>query len=96
MTCNSTTRFDVIAVDLKSNRVRILSTSRDEENADAIVTMAVMRRGVEEEFFGAVPAEMYKDGDFWHGNGSQTQEGDDPFDISDTELASERGYDGDM
>lgn len=68
-TTTSSSLYDVVAVDFKSSKVRIPSTSRDEANAEAVVAMAVMRRGVEVEFFGAVPAGMYKDGEEWHGNG---------------------------
>jgi hypothetical protein len=33
------------------------------------VTMAVMRRGVEEEFYSKVPAGAYHEGDEWTGKG---------------------------
>ena len=87
--------FDVVAVNFKSNHVRILSTSRDGENADAIVTMAVMRRGIEEEFFGVVPAGMYKDGDRWHGNGSQDNDTSD-LDLSDTQHKAQARLQGEL
>lgn len=59
--------YDVVAVDLESNVVRILETSKTESNAEAIVRMAVMRRGVDKEFFSEVPAGLYENGDTWHG-----------------------------
>ena len=40
-----------------------------EKNAEAVVNMAVMRKGVESEFFSEVPAGKYKEGDTWKGNG---------------------------
>ena len=59
--------FDVVAVNLATLRVRLLAETKTEKNADAIVTMAVMRRGVDEEFFTAVPAGTYTEGDIWEG-----------------------------
>ena len=46
--------FNVVAVDLETGAERVLAENKTERNADAIVTMAVMRRGVENEFFKAV------------------------------------------
>lgn len=48
--------FDVVAVNLKTGAERHIDTGKTERNAEAIVLMAVMRRGVEEEFFKTVPA----------------------------------------
>ena len=59
--------FDVIAVNLETVRVRLIAEDKTERNADAIENMAVMRRGVEEEFFVTVPHGVYKDGDTWEG-----------------------------
>ena len=47
--------FDVIAVEIATGKKRIIAENKTEEDAEAIVMMAVMRRGVEEEFFKAVP-----------------------------------------
>jgi hypothetical protein len=60
-------KYDVVAVDIESGVVRIIAHAKDEENAEAIVKMAVMRRGVDEEFFSAVPEATYQEGDFWKG-----------------------------
>lgn len=57
--------FDVVAVGIDSNVVRLLDTGKTKENAEAIVKLAVMRRGVNEEFFAEVPAGKYRDGDQW-------------------------------
>lgn len=48
--------FDVVAVNLTTGAARHLDTGKTERNAEAIVSMAVMRRGVDEEFFKTVPA----------------------------------------
>lgn len=56
--------FDVIEVETAApHRVRVLAANKTEENAEAIVRMAVMRRGVEHHFFTAAPPGKYKDGD---------------------------------
>lgn len=55
--------FDVVAVNLDTSKVRILDRNKTMENAEAIVKMAVMRRGVEDEFFAECPAGKFKDGD---------------------------------
>lgn len=44
--------FDVIEIEHAiPNRIRVIDTDKTEENAEAIVKMAVMRRGVEHSFF---------------------------------------------
>ncbi len=49
--------FDVIEVEIASpENVRVIAEGKTEGNADAIVKMAVIRRGVENHFFMAVPA----------------------------------------
>lgn len=47
--------YDVVAVNLVTKKKRTLATDKTETNADAIVSMAVARRGVETEFFKKVP-----------------------------------------
>ena len=59
------TTFDVVAVEMKSLRVRLIAEGKSERAAEGIVNMAVMRRGVEVEFFAEVPAGSYSDGDLW-------------------------------
>ena len=59
--------FDVVAVNMDTNKVRLMAESKSERNAEAIVMMAVGRRGVEEEFFAEVPHGKYKAGDTWAG-----------------------------
>ncbi|MGA8615153.1 MAG: hypothetical protein WB760_26430 [Xanthobacteraceae bacterium] len=56
--------FDVIAVQIKApHTVRIMDRNMTSENAEAYIKMAVIRRGVDDEFFKAVPAAKYRDGD---------------------------------
>ncbi len=55
--------FDIIAVSLATNVVRIIAENKTERNAEAIVNMAVMRRGTSEEFFTEVPAGSCQNGD---------------------------------
>lgn len=45
----------VVATSLKTGERRILSGCQTKAEAEAIVRMAVMRRGVDEEFFTAEP-----------------------------------------
>jgi hypothetical protein len=64
---NTTTQaaklFDVVAVDMETMKVRLLATDKTEANAEAIVNIAVMRNGVDKEFFTTVPLGKYKTGD---------------------------------
>lgn len=60
--------FDVVAVNLDTNKVRLIANGKTKENAEAIQNMAVMRRGVDEEFFAACTSRKYKEGDLWTGN----------------------------
>lgn len=56
--------LDVIEVQIKApHAIRIIDRNRDERNAEAVVNMAIMRRGVEDHFFTTVPAGKYRDGD---------------------------------
>lgn len=55
--------FDVVAVTIETGKVRLLAENKSERNAEAIVMMAVARRGVDKEFYTEVPAGKYKDGD---------------------------------
>ena len=60
--------YDILGVSLtKPNRVRVMATEKDYQNAEAYVNMAVLRRGVTEEFFVAVPTGTYQDGEAWVG-----------------------------
>ena len=50
--------FDVIAVNIETGEKRVMATRLEERNAEAFIAMAVARRGVEEEFYKAVPAQL--------------------------------------
>ncbi len=45
--------FNVYAQNIRTGERRLLAEGKTERNAEAIVDMAVIRRGVEEEFFFA-------------------------------------------
>ena len=55
--------FDVVAVDQTTYEVRLLAQRKTLRNAEAVVTMAVGRLGVETDFYTKVPTGKYKDGD---------------------------------
>lgn len=55
--------FDVVAVNLETNRVRFIATDKSERAAESIENMAVYRRGVETECFATVPHGTYQEGD---------------------------------
>lgn len=57
--------FDVVAVNLKTSKIRMMAQDKTKPNAEAVVKMAVFRRGVDEEFFAECKAGEYKDGDLW-------------------------------
>lgn len=54
---------DVIAVNLETSKIRMFGENKTMRNADAIIKMAVARRGCDEEFYTEAPAGKYKEGD---------------------------------
>lgn len=52
----SAQRFNVVAVSAASGAKRVIATDKSERDAEAIIAMAVARRGVAEEFFKMEPA----------------------------------------
>lgn len=48
--------WDVVAVNIKTGMTRVMDRDMTEPNAEAYIRFAVMRRGVDTEFFKAVPA----------------------------------------
>jgi hypothetical protein len=53
---NPTTQlYDVVAIRYDTRARRTLAERKTLEDADAVIKMAVIRRGVEEEFYKAVP-----------------------------------------
>lgn len=59
----NTELFDTVAVNIKTKKVRIFGRNNDQRNADAIIRMAVMRRGVDEEFYVNTKTGKYNVGD---------------------------------
>jgi len=59
--------FDVVAINLENHTVRVFYRNKDERNADAIINMAVIRRGVEKEFYVKTTPFQYNDGDKYTG-----------------------------
>lgn len=57
--------YDVFAVNIKTQKVRMMERGVTKNNAEAYITLAVVRRGVEKEFFAEAPAGTYDDGDIW-------------------------------
>lgn len=53
--------FDVVAVDFRTKKARIMATNKTAANAEAFIDMAIMRRGVEFEYYKAVPADTVSD-----------------------------------
>jgi hypothetical protein len=47
--------FSVYAVNIKTGERRLMDKDKTERNAEAFIKMAVIRRGVEEEFYVKAP-----------------------------------------
>ena len=63
--------LDVVEVEMQTGKVsRVIARSKDSRNAEAIVNMAVARRGVTDHFFAAVLAAKYREGDEYVGTGT--------------------------
>jgi hypothetical protein len=66
--------YDVVGVQIGGkSTVRMMAEGKTIPNAEAIVKMAVMRRGVNDEFFCEVPAGLYKEGERWEGREKQNR-----------------------
>ena len=57
--------YDVLAVNIGNHKVRIIGEKKTLRNANAIEMMAVVRRGVDEEFFTTVSHGSFKEGEEW-------------------------------
>lgn len=53
----------VVAVNHDTNKVRMFEEKNTYANCEAIVNIATMRRGLDEEFYAIVAAGSHKDGD---------------------------------
>ena len=60
--------FTMPAIVDRGTVVAVMAQDKSERNAEAIVHMAVQRRGVADSIYGAVPAGSYTVGDEWHGS----------------------------
>ncbi len=69
------TELDVVEVNFTTKAVRVIATNKSARNADAIVNMAVMRRGIEEGYYTTTPAGRFQDGDTFF-----PEEGEDYYD----------------
>ena len=81
-------KIDVIAVNMCTNKVRLLAENKSERNAESIILMAVQRLGCNTEFFADAPAGAYKDGDTWRELDKETSESTDSPDDSLTNKNS--------
>ena len=63
--------FDVVKVEYlrQPSLVTVIARDKDARNADAVVSLAVMRQGVKGQFFAIVAPGKYHDGDEWLGDG---------------------------
>ena len=67
-------KYDVLKVQMsKPHSVTVMCANLNRANADACVSMAVMRQGVVDHFFVAISAGAYRDGDEWVGHKSDTE-----------------------
>ena len=48
--------FDVVAVNIETYEERHIDTNKTERNAEAIITMCIMRLGCDSEFYKTVQA----------------------------------------
>jgi hypothetical protein len=67
---STTTLYEVVEVDLDSNTVKMMSSKPETiREADAICSMATMRRGDSHNFHTVVAAGKYQTGDTYDGTG---------------------------
>lgn len=57
--------YDALAVNIETSKVRIFGQNKTLKNAEAISMMAIMRRGLDEEFYVEAPAGKFKEGDIY-------------------------------
>ena len=60
--------MDVLAVTIAvPHAIRIMARQKSPDNAEAFINMAVLRRGVDTEFYVMVPDGTYEEGEKWIG-----------------------------
>lgn len=52
---DDTALYDVVAVNIRTGVQRVMATNKSAANADAFISLAVVRLGVDEEFYQAAP-----------------------------------------
>ena len=57
--------FDVVAVNIKTNDVRIFARDKSEASAEAVINSAIRARGLDVEFYATTSPGKYNDGDKW-------------------------------
>jgi hypothetical protein len=58
--------YDVIEIQTAApHSVRVLAINKDQKNAEAIVALSIIRRGLDGKFYSIETAGKYKDGDAW-------------------------------
>jgi len=67
-------RYDVLGVNIKTGATRFLGADKSANAADGVVSFAVYRLGVETEFYVAVPAGSYVEGEPWTGLKQEVQD----------------------
>lgn len=55
--------YDVLAVGIDDSKIRIMAKGKTENNAEAVILIAIARRGLEKEFFTSCEAGKFKEGD---------------------------------
>lgn len=56
---------DVFAVNMTTHKMELLSKSVTQKNGDAVINMAVARRGCDDYFYASFPPGKYHEGDEW-------------------------------
>ena len=59
-------KVDVIAVEIETKKILWVDPDKTGRNAQAIISMAVMRQGVEDRFFTTVEVGKYSKGDTYN------------------------------
>ena len=55
---------DVIATNIQTGLRRVMTTGRTPEDADAFIRIAIIRRGVDQEFYESVPSGSVENASF--------------------------------
>lgn len=61
--------YDVVTVNLSDHRVTVWYRDKDYDNANAIIKIAIARRGVDKQIYAMTKPGLYNDGDTYSGGG---------------------------